>query len=776
MRYIFTWWLFALAIIGVSGCSANKYLADGEKYYEGASIEIVTDEDVPKQDINETKEDIEEVFSLDPNLKILGSRPRVWFYHLAGDVTKEKGFKHWMKFKLGEAPVVLDQHDRVRTANLVKNRLTSNGFFQSRIITEIDSGRHKASVKYTAEVIEPYRYDSIAPYEPDSIVLVRKINELQDNTILSPGQRYNFNKLQEERLRLEGALRNGGYYFFDDRYIIYEADTTIGNRKINLYPVFNDDMPAVAGEIYKIGEVNVYADYDWAVRDSLSNGDVLDTVEIENVRYIRKRDNFKPNAIVSHVKLRPGDIYNRNRELITLNRMIQLDAFHYVNLTFDEMGDHELRANLFLSPLKKKSVRVSVEAVTTSNSFVGPHLTGSFLNRNFLGGAERYELNLTTGYEWQFGGKTNQGLSNYEFGIENVLTVPHLIQPFRIRYNNARYIPETKFKLGAKAQRRVGFYQLNSINANYGFEWRETATKRHKLYPVSLNFIDLARTTPEFDSLLLNDPFLARSFEEQFIIGSSYSYYFSSQEDKSRARKRHNYYFNGNIDLSGNLMRLGQNTFNLGEKNENGSYTLLGQPYSQFVRLSIDFRHYLDFKGDNRLVSRFTTGVGYAYGNSLTLPYTMQFSVGGSSSLRAFRARSVGPGSFRPDSSITFIDQTADIKLEFNVEYRFTMLGALKGAFFVDAGNIWTLREDEQRPGGKFEWRNVLRELAVGTGFGVRYDFQFFVIRLDMGIPFFVPYEITDEEGNPDFFRWKPLNREWRKQYMIWNLAIGYPF
>ncbi len=775
MKNTFLRWLIIITPLIAGGCSANKYLADGEKYYEGASIKIETDHDVPREDIQETKEDIEKVFSLDPNLKILGSRPRVWFYHLAGDVTKEKGFKHWMKFKLGEAPVLLKQHDQVRTADLIRNRLTSNGFFQSRVLTEIDSGKHKASVKYTAEVIEPYRYDSIAQYEPDSMNIVTMLNNLQENTILKSGQRYDFQKLQDERLRLEGGLRNNGYYYFDDRYIIFEADTTIGKKKINLYPVFSDDMPPVAKEIYRIGEVNVYADYDWATRDSATTA-ALDTVVYENVRYIRKRDNFRPNVIVSKITLRPGDIYIRERELTTLNRMIQLDAFHYVNLTFDEMDDHQLRANVFLSPMKKKSIRVTVEAVTTSNSFVGPHLTGSFLNRNFLGGAERYELNLTTGYEWQFGGKTNQGLSNYEFGIENVLTVPRLIQPFNIKYTNARYIPETKFKLGAKAQRRVGFYQLNSLNTSYGFEWRETISKRHKLYPVSLNFINLARTTPEFDSLLLNDPFLARSFEEQFIIGSSYGYFFNSQELKANKQKKHNYYFSGTIDLSGNLMRLAQQTFSLGNQNENGSYRIFGQPYSQFVRGSVDFRHYWDLDDNNRIVSRFTTGIGYAYGNSVTLPYTMQFSVGGSSSLRAFRARSVGPGTFRPDSTITFIDQTADIKLEFNIEYRFTILGALKGAVFLDAGNIWTRTDDPQRPGGKFQWGNVFRELAVGTGLGIRYDFQFFVIRLDMGIPIRVPYELTDSEGNPESFQWKPFDSSWRKQYVIWNLAIGYPF
>jgi outer membrane protein assembly factor BamA len=360
--------------------------------------------------------------------------------------------------------------------------------------------------------------------------------------------------------------------------------------------------------------------------------------------------------------------------------------------------------------------------------------------------------------------------------MESVLTVPRLIQPFNIDYRNSRYIPQTKFKAGLKFQRRVQYYQMNSIDISYGFEWRETSTKRHTLYPVNTRFIRLGQRTEEFDSLLQNDPYLQRSFQDQYILGSSYGYYFSTLGDKANRNKKHNYYFNGNVDLSGNVLHLTQNLIGSPPTDSLGNYTFLGETYSQFVRASVDFRHYWRMDRNNTLVSRFMVGAGYSFGNSVTLPYSMQFATGGANSLRAFRARSVGPGNFAPSDTVTFIDQTADIKLELNLEYRFTILGALKGGLYVDAGNIWTFREDPNRPGGKFKLGNVLDQLAVGTGLGIRYDFQFFILRMDWGIPIRLAYQYTDEEGNPAKFPVRPWEGAWLKRYLVWNLAIGYPF
>lgn len=772
-RPLHTYYIVCMVLVALSSCTAHKFLPEGERYYDGAHFEIQTNEAIPKNDIKDTRADVERVFNITPSQRFLGMRPGVWFYHIAGDVQKEKGFKYWLKYKIGKAPVYFSKLDIPLTRELVQNRLEVNGFFQHRVTYQIDSTSHKASITYTGEVGQPYRLDTIAPFRKDSLEVINAITSVEDKTLLATGQRYDFERFQRERIRIEEELRNLGYYFFDDRNIIYEADTTLGNRLVNVYPMLKPDISAQGQKKYTVREVNVHADYDWSGKDSVV---VSDTLDVLGMRYMRSREAFRPEIIASNIALRPGQLYSRENELITLNRLIQLDAFRYVNVNFTEVGPNLMDANVFLSPLKSKSIRVNVDAVTTSNNYVGPHITVSWLNRNLFKGAERFQLNIFTGYEWQLGGGGDESLNNYEFGVENVLTVPRLIQPFNIRYESSRYIPETKFKLGAKFQRRVGFYQLNSIHADYGFEWKKVATKRHKLYPIVLNYIDLGNTTPEFDSLLMENPTLARSFEEQFIVGGSYSFYFSSQEDQSNKNKTHNFYFNGNLDVSGNLMEMMFNVTGASPNSETGNFTLFGQPFSQFVRTSVDFRHYWNVSKESRIVSRFIAGLGYSYGNSITMPYSYQYSVGGSNSLRGFRARSVGPGSYVPDSTVTFIDQTGDIKLEANIEYRFPIVGAFKGALFTDMGNVWTLREEEERPGGKFKWNNVLDQLAINVGLGVRYDLKIFVIRLDVGWPVKLAYPLLDENGRETNFPIRIWESGWRREYMVWNIAIGYPF
>ncbi|MTI20330.1 hypothetical protein E1176_04785, partial [Fulvivirga sp. RKSG066] len=414
--------------------------------------------------------------------------------------------------------------------------------------------------------------------------------------------------------------------------------------------------------------------------------------------------------------------------------------------------------------------------VSKSNDFVGPNFKASFKNRNIFRGAESYQLNLDAGYEFQVGGATgaqSQNLNSYTLGIENVLTVPRILTPFNIENRSSRFVPQTVFKLGFRTLKRIDFFTLNSTEMAYGFNWQETKTKRHEFYPVDINFIQLGNISAEFDSVLNANELLRKSYEEQFILGTTYSFYYNTQNDTER-ESRSNWYFNGNIDLSGNLMHAAQSTLRSEENTEDNPYELLGSPYSQFVKTDIDLRHYYRVGKESKIATRFIAGIGYAFGNSTTIPYTKQFSIGGSNSIRAFRARSIGPGRYQVPQTATFIDQTADIKLESNLEYRFPIIGMFKGAVFTDAGNIWTLRTDDQRPGSEFDSKRFISEIAVGAGLGLRFDADFFVLRFDLAFPLRVPYGESSSR-----WRFKDVaisNSEWRKDNLVLNIAIGYPF
>jgi hemolysin activation/secretion protein len=370
--------------------------------------------------------------------------------------------------------------------------------------------------------------------------------------------------------------------------------------------------------------------------------------------------------------------------------------------------------------------------------------------------------------------------------MEATLTVPRFISPIRIDYSSSRFLPKTQFKLGVNIQNRVSYFRLNTFNIAYGYNWRENEMKSHELFPVDINFIQTI-TTPKFDTLLRSNALLASSFENQFIIGTRYSYTLNTQLAKKlvdkfeeQRIKTHTFYLNASTDVAGNLIYAIQRQFKKdGESQE--PYQIFNNPYSQYVRGEVDFRHYWQFDEHNKLASRVVFGSGYALGNSTTMPYIKQFSIGGSNSIRAFPARSVGPGTYnvRTDTSASqdarlFIDQRGDIKIEANIEYRFDIIKSLKGAVFTDAGNIWLNKEDSTREGGKFRKETFMKEFAVGAGVGLRMDFSFFVLRLDVAFPIRKPFLPENE-------RWvlRQINfgsSEWRKENLIFNIAIGYPF
>ena len=466
-----------------------------------------------------------------------------------------------------------------------------------------------------------------------------------------------------------------------------------------------------------------------------------------------------------------------------------LGVFKYVNIRYSEVNKDSLllNADIHLTPLKKKSIRTEIQGVSKSNNFVGPGLSITFSNRNFFHGAELFQLRLNTSYEVQVGGQTEgEPLNSVEVGLESSITVPRLIAPIRINYESQRYIPKTIFRVGVNFQNRVGYYRLNSFTMGAGYHWLETAAKSHELYPLDISYVKTDKKSEEFEDELEKNPYLANSFQDQFIVGTRYSYTLSTQlrEDplqrfEERKFKTHNFYFNGNVDIAGNIINLLQGVFN---KSSEGSPELFNQPFSPYFKGDIDVRHYWQFDASNKLATRLILGAGYAYVDTTTLPYVKQFSIGGSNSIRAFPARSIGPGTYSVrddpnyDETTQFIDQRGDVKLEANMEYRFDITKKIfKGAVFVDAGNIWLLKQDslDEHSTVKFDPKTFLNELAVGAGLGLRFDFSFFVLRLDTAFPLRKPYEEEDPWVIDDI---NFGSKTWRKENLIFNIAIGYPF
>lgn len=773
-------WICCFVLILLSGCTGTKFLKEGETFYTGAKIKF----DTQGKRVGRKKaleKELQALITPKPNKTILGNRIGVWFYFIAGTAKSKKGLRNFLKNKLGQPPVLMKDATPDRTATVLDGQLYNEGYFQSTVSAAVETKRKESTVIYTIELSRPYRLDSIYYPRPKDSVYASILKTLKTESLLKTRQRYDLGRMRAEQERIEEELENYGFYYFDDRYLIFEADSTIGKRKVNLYLKLEPGIPTRAKRIFTFNEVNVFPNYS-LTQDTLI--DKAHTTLVNDFNYIDSQNIFRPEIITRVINIKKGEIYSREAQQLTLSHLMGLGVFKFVNIKFSEAHKDStlLNANIYLTPLPKKSLRAEVQAVSKSNNFVGPGVTFTFTNRNFLRGAELFQLKLNTAYEVQISRQNDGPLNSFEAGLESSLTIPRFISPIRIDYNERKYLPKTMIKAGFNFQNRVNFYRLNSFNLGYGYIWRETAAKSHELYIADINYVRTDKRSTVFENMVKKNPLLANSFEDQFIIGTRYSYTLNTQlaEDplqkfEKRSYKTHNFYFNGNVDVAGNFINLLQNTFNsTAEK----PYELFGSPYSQFVKGDVDFRYYWQFDDHNKLVSRIIIGAGYAYKNSTTLPYIKQFSIGGSNSIRAFPARSIGPGTYNvrgsiPKDATLFIDQRGDIKLEGNAEYRFDIIKSLKGAIFVDAGNIWLWRADDvNRPGGEFNRSTFLNQLAVGTGIGLRFDFSFFVLRLDTAFPLRKPYL-------PDPWVIKEIDfgsKAWRRENLVFNIAIGYPF
>lgn len=768
---VFIVWLSIL----LTGCTATRFLREGESFYEGAEIKLNPQGKISGK--NKLKKHLEPLIIPRPNKKFLGMRTGVWFYYIAGTPEKKKGLRNFIKTKLGKTPVLLRDVEPDQTAQILETELNNEGYFKSDVTFDIKTKHKTSKVIYTAMLEPPYVIRNINYIFFDSLHAAIT-DEIKKTSLLKEKQRYSLQRLQAEQERIEEVAENAGFFYFDDRYLLFKADSTVGNRMVDLDLTIEPGIPKRATQIYRLSEITVVPNHT-LTDDSTSV--TSDTLMVDGYRYVDHVHNFRPEIITRVINLRPDSIYRRVNHEYTLSHLMGLNTFKFVNIKYrrDREDSTSLRAFIYLTPLLKKSFRIQMQGVSKSNNFLGPGLEFSFTNRNFLQGAELFQLKLFGSYEMQVRKKQLNPLSMMEVGGEVSLSVPRFIAPIRIRHTSAKYLPHTQFKVGYSLQQRSQYFRLNSFNTSAGYIWRETKLKTHELFPIDITFVQESNTSVEFDKIREINPVLRNSFQNQFILGSRYSYTINTQlsddvEQKYNLKKfkRANFYFNGQVDLSGNLAHAIQSLQPAAEDKS----ASINPTYSQYVRTQLDFRYYYQINKGSKLATRLLTGVGYAFGNSETLPYIKQFSSGGSGSLRAFPARSVGPGTynFLAADTVFFIDQRGDIKLEGSVEYRFDIIKTLKGAFFVDAGNIWLAREDPQRVGGKFQSDKFLKELAVGTGFGLRFDFNFFVLRFDLAFPLRKPYEIGNDKwvvNDIDF-----SSPAWRRQNLILNIAIGYPF
>ncbi len=750
------YYLVFLVILFIPACTGLNKLPKDERLYTGASLSVDQKKTFDKEFTQELSQEIKP----SPNKKFLWIRPALSIYNFSSGAKKEKGFKSWLNRKFGKPPVLLRDAKPKLTQDILQNRLFHSGYFNAEVTYDSTLRKKTARLHYTIYPNERHAIDTLS-FPREQTQIAQDIRNQQPKTLIVKDTPYDLDIIKNERIRIDNGLKDSGYFYFQPDFLLFNADSSVGNNKVKLDLKIKQSIPNEAFRKYTIGNIYLFDDYQLEEENSEA-----DTTQINGVHYISRYHAFRPEIILNSVDISKDSLYSHHRHMTTFRQLMSLGVFKYGSIRYLESDQPDkLDAHIHMTTSKKYSLSTEFGFVSKSSSYAGPGAKLTFRDRNFLRGAEELSINFRASLELQL--NSDSVNTSYELAADATLKIPRML------FFNSRYLisktPETFIRFGTNSFHRVELYTMNKLHASFGYSWQRDHTVFHQIRPFDISYLRTTNITDVFDDFLNMNPNLRRSFENQFIFGTSYEYTYDKPVYEHEKLS-----FWGEVETAGNVLSMMSNVFNNRPSDEGEPVKFLGVPFAQYVRLRADLRKYFKIKERTELVGRLEIGIGLPYGNSTILPNSRQFFVGGTNSLRAFVARSIGPGSYNPPDENISIDQTGDIKLESNIEYRFGLSRLLRGAFFLDAGNIWLLNEDQSRPGSAFSMNKVLDELAIGSGFGLRIDADFIVVRLDLAFPLKIPYRPAGDRWVLQDIRF--FNRNWRKDNLMLNFAIGYPF
>ncbi|BDD00888.1 BamA/TamA family outer membrane protein [Persicobacter psychrovividus] len=753
-----------IALFFFSACSGLKYVPKGQKLYES------TDFDIHFKNRADSDKDLEGILQglvpLEPNTKFGISRPALWLHYIVKEPKKEKGLKYFLKYRLGEKPVYVSDIDWAIIDKKINYQLQDRGFFNHTVSRDSVVKKKTTTVKYSIQLGKATRLGKIERLSADQEIKHSLLRPIAGRTAVDSAKVYHYEDLELERSRLADSLKNRGFYYFSPEYIHYVADTLRENKVMDLDFELSQNIPDYAYKKYRISNVYIY-DYHNA-KDSVNREGAQ---QIGPFKYVNFKNYVNPKVLEKGILIRPDTTYNYEASVMSSQRLMGLGTYRFVNIRYEPNPQDSmlLDANIYLTPRYKKSLQLELEGTSKSNNFIGPGLNLNYINRNAFGGAELLKIRPRFSFESQYG--TDSSTVSYDLQLDASLEVPQIWAPFPIASKSA-FLPKTKIGANLKAKSIQSQVLLFSAETSYGYKWRSKAWKFFEWDPMFVNYIIKFRTSPEFEEVLDNNIRLKRSLQNQLILGTRFNYTYNELL-KSR-KKPIQFYMSLNFEMAGNLLHL-LNTGTLGADKADNPMKIFDVPYSQYVKFAPDFRLYFNLRHDRQWILRAFGGIAQPYGNSSSVPFVKQFYGGGPNDLRSFRSWGIGPGGYRPDENNSVsLDRSGELKLGFNAEYRFPMISVIKGAWFVDAGNIWTLEKQDSFPFGEFTFDHFYKQIGMSAGFGLRADIQgLFVIRFDFATTVLSP------KGNGS--EWmlnqvNPLSGTWRRNNLLLNFAIGYPF
>jgi len=787
-----------LFFLFVTSCNPTKYVPQGETLLNENHIKV------NKEAIKTT--DLIPYIKQTPNKRIFGARFHLGLYNLS-NIKKTRWPHGWLR-NIGEEPVIYDSVATTKTREQIKSYVSSKGYFDGLVTDSVQTTGRKSDVFYDVTLMRPYTIRKLTYSIADTNI--RKLCYFDSvNCVISRGKPYDVDILQEERTRFERFIRDRGFYGFSNDYISFEVDSSVGNRQVDIeYKIrsftrldANNRIITGSFPVYTIKNVYIYPDF--VPKEALEGGEAylksLDTTFYKGYYFVtsRKKHDVKYDLILQSLYLNAGSIYSVTNTEQTQAHLLSLKIYRLVNINFNDVPENssvegmelKLDCNIQLTLLSQQSYKVELEG-TNSGGNLGGALNLIYQHKNLLHGAELFSTKLKGAYsaytQSNYTSTTSNISSTEELGAETSLRLPKFMVPFvRMESFVKKFNPSTTF-LASYNYQQLPVYTRTVANVSFGYNWKSGNYQEHIFSPLQFNAVKLPYITSDYLATIERSSYLSGSYKDVMILGGSYSFIYNNQKIKN---SRDYWFVRFNVESSGNFLnglyklagfskKPDSTNYSPGHK-VNSSYFLFGQPFAQYIKADIDFRYNYKFNELSSIVYRGFVGLGIPYGNSSAVPFEKQYFGGGANDIRAWRVRSLGPGTYADTSK--FLNETGDIKLEANAEYRFKLFWILEGAVFIDAGNIWSYNYDPARPGSQFTIKNFYKDIAVGTGTGFRFDLKFVIARIDIGMKLRDPLlgigELSDPYAKPNSGpKWIFLNGPYKRKDFTIVLGIGYPF
>lgn len=756
--------------LSLASCSATKFVPDGSYLLDEVKIHTDNKEIKPS--------DMRLYVRQNPNSKWFSTiKTQLYVYNWSGrDSTK--WFNRFLR-KIGDAPVIYNESDAIRSQEEIAKAVQNLGYMGASVKRTTKTKKKKKKLFYEITSGKPYIVRTLK-YDISDKKIAEYLRNDSTQSMLRKGMLFDVNVLDAERQRITDYLLCNGYYKFNKDYITYTADTARNTHQVDLtlhllpYKTYVGDTPKEHFQ-YKINKINFITDYDVLQSSALSSIEINDSLHYNGFPiYYKDKLYLRPKVLVDNLRFASGDLYDERNVQKTYTYFGRLSALKYTNIRFFETqnGDStQLNCYVMLTKSKHKSISFELEG-TNSAGDLGAAASVSFQHRNLFRGSETFMIKFRGAYEAISGLQPGYKNHNYtEYGVETSINFPNFLFPFLTSDFKRRIKATTEFGLQYNYQLRPEFSRTIA-SASWSYKWMQKQKIQHRIDLLDISYLYLPWISSQFQEDYINkdkDNYILKyNYENRLIVRMGYNYSYNSAGGAlvNNTITTNSYSIRAGFESAGNILYGISKMINM-RKNKDGEYAILGIPYAQYLKGDFDFAKNIIIDHRNSLAFHAGIGIAVPYGNAKVVPFEKRYFSGGANSVRGWSVRNLGPGSFAGDGN--FMNQSGDIKLDASIEYRTRLFWKFRGAAFIDAGNIWTIREYENQPGGVFEFDKFYKQIAVAYGLGLRLDLDFFVLRFDGGMKAINPKYKKAKE------RYPIIHPRFSRDFAF-HFAVGYPF